>query len=317
MRHSGTATFLVALLVLPTAARAETRQVLVSPGEILRVSMTGTGPAVVFIPGLFGSAFGFRKLVQPLNEDGYRVILVEPLGIGGSGRPEGADYSLTAQADRIAAVLATLDADRAVVVAHSVGASIALRLAHRHPERVAAVVSLDGGPAEVAATSGFRWAMRFAPLIKLFGGRSRLRGRVRSTLIARSADPRWVTDEVVDGYMGAAAQDLDGALRAYRQMARAREPEELQKHLRDVRCPVRLVVGTATRQGGISEAEIDLLRERLVSFAVETVPDAGNFVFEEKPLAVVAAVERAAGSARLQAAVAQPLVVESHAHDRH
>ena len=153
-------------------------------------------------------------------------------------------------------------------------------------------------------------------LIKLFGGQGRIRSRVRSTLIARSADPRWVTDEVVDGYMGAAAQDLDGALRAYRQMARAREPEELQKHLRDVRCPVRLVMGTATRAGGINEAEIDLLRERLASFAVETVPDAGNFVFEEKPLAVVAAVERAAGSARLQAAAAQPLVVESHARDR-
>ena len=163
MRHSGTAMVLVVILALPAAASADTRQVLVAPGEILRVRVTGTGPSVVFIPGLFGSAFGFRKLVQPLNEDGYRVILVEPLGIGGSGRPEGADYSLTAQADRIAAVLTALHADRAVVVAHSVGASIAFRLAHRHPERVAAVVSLDGGPAEVAATSGFRWAMRFAP----------------------------------------------------------------------------------------------------------------------------------------------------------
>jgi len=265
------------------------------------------------------------------------VILVEPLGIGGSGRPERADYSLTAQADRIAAVLAALAADQAVVVAHSVGASIAFRLAHRHPERVAAVVSLDGGPAEAAATSGFKWAMRFAPLIKLFGGKSRIRGRVRSTLVTRSADPRWVTEDVVDGYLGAAAQDFDGALRVYRRMAGAREPEELQPHLRDVRCPVRLVMGTATREGGISESEIKLLRERLVSFAVDTVPDAGNFVFEEKPLAVVAAVERAADSARLQRAVATartavtqlngaaPMrgsvmptpIVESHPHDRH
>jgi pimeloyl-ACP methyl ester carboxylesterase len=117
--------------------------------------------------------------------------------------------------------------------------------------------------------------------------------------------------------MGAAAQDLDGALGAYRQMARAREPEELQPRLGDVRCPVRLVMGMAIREGGISDAEIELLRERLVSFAVERVPDAGNFVFEERPLAVVAAVQRALGSARLQAAIAQPLLVESTAHDRH
>lgn len=308
MRKSGMAAFLAALLAHPTAVRAETRQVPVSRGELLRVSVTGTGSAVVLIPGLFGSAFGFRKLVQPLNDAGYRVIVVEPLGIGGSGRPEGADYSLTAQADRVGAVLEALDTDRAVVVAHSVGASIAFRLAYRHPEQVAAVVSLDGGPAEAAATRGFRRAMRFAPLIKLFGGVGRIRGHVRSTLVTRSADPRWVTEEVVDGYMGAAAQDLDGALRGYRQMARAREPEELRPRLGDVLCPVRLVVGMAKREGGISEAEIALLRERLVSFVVETVPDAGNFVFEERPLAVVAAVERAAGSDRLRAVVATTAV---------
>jgi pimeloyl-ACP methyl ester carboxylesterase len=300
---------LAVLLAYPTAGRAETRQVAVAPGAILSVSVSGTGPAIVFIPGLFGSAYGYRKLVAPLTGAGYRVILVEPLGIGASSRPEGADYSLTAQADRIATVLDTLDAGPAVVVAHSVAASIALRLAYRHPDQVAAVVSLDGGPAEEAATRGFRRAMRFAPLIKLFGGKRIIRGHVRSTLVTRSADPRWVTDEVVDGYMGVAAKDLDGALGVYRQMAWAQEPEELRPRLGDVRCPVRLVVGTATREGGISEAEIELLRERLGTFAVDTVPDAGNFVYEERPLAVVAAVERALGSARLQAAAALPAPV--------
>ena len=39
--------------------------------------------------------------------------------------------------------------------------------------------------------------MRFAFLIKLFGGTKRIEGIVRSTLAERSADPRWVTDDVV------------------------------------------------------------------------------------------------------------------------
>ena len=60
------------------------------------------------IPGLFGSRFGFRNVVPRLTEAGYRVIVIEPLGIGSSARPEGSDYSLTAQADRIAVVLDTL-----------------------------------------------------------------------------------------------------------------------------------------------------------------------------------------------------------------
>jgi pimeloyl-ACP methyl ester carboxylesterase len=283
---------LLAVLWASPAAAAE-RQITVAPGERLHVEVTGAGTPVVLVPGLLGSAFGFRKLTAPLVAAGYRVVVVEPLGIGGSAKPEGADYSLTAQADRISAVLVALDLEEAIVVAHSVAASMALRLAARHPERVRAVVSLDGGPTEAAATPGFRRAMRFAFLIKLFGGTRRLEGIVRSTLAERSADPRWVTDDVVAGYMSAGARDLDGTLTALRQIAKAREPEALRPRLSEVRCPVRLVIGTAAHEGGISPAEIALLQERLPLFSIDRVEAAGHFVFEEKPEAVVAAIASA------------------------
>lgn len=268
-------------------------------GEELHVEVQGHGPSVVLIPGLLGSAYGFRKIVGPLAEAGYRVAVVEPLGIGASGRPRQADYSLTAQADRVAAALRSLDAGPAILVAHSVGASIAMRAAYRHPEQVAAIVSLDGGPAEAAGTKGFRRAMRFAPLLRLFGGAGRIRGQVRSTLVERSADPAWVTEEVVDGYMAGPSRDLGAALRAYGQMSRAREPETLAPRLASIRCPVRLVIGTAVREGGISPAEIDQLQASLPSFAVDRVPRAGHFVFEEQPHAVVAAIERVGAAGRV------------------
>jgi pimeloyl-ACP methyl ester carboxylesterase len=146
--------------------------------------------------------------------------------------------------------------------------------------------------------------MRLSPLLKLFGGMSRIRRTVRVTLIERSADPRWVTDEVVDGYMGAASLDLEGTLAAFRGMSRAQEPEQLAPRLSEVRCPVRLVIGTAIRVGGISDGEVQMLAARLPSFSVETVSDAGHFVFEENPGAVVAAVGRAFDSAREQQRIA-------------
>ena len=129
-----------------------------SPAESVAVTVTGTGDPVVLVPGLFGSAFGYRTLIPLLTDAGYRAIVVEPLGIGGSARPEHADYSLTAQADRIAAALDRLGVRHAVVVAHSLGASMAFRLAYRRPDLVAGIVSLDGGPAEGAATRAFRRA---------------------------------------------------------------------------------------------------------------------------------------------------------------
>ncbi len=239
----------------PAVGSTQERQIELSRGERLRVVEVGRGEPTVLVPGLLGSAFGFRKLMEPLAESGRRVIVIEPLGVGGSGKPANADYSLTAQADRLDAALTALGVSAAVVVAHAVGASMAMRLAYRHPERVRAIVSLDGGPAEAAATPGFRRALRFSFLLKLFGGVNRIRKTVRSTLMERSADPGWVTDDVVDGYMGAASRDLDGTLGAFRGMAKAKEPQPLAEHLPEVRCPVLLVIGTATRAGGISEAE--------------------------------------------------------------
>lgn len=143
----------VALAAPPAGAeQPQERRIELSGGESLRVVESGRGELIVLVPGLLGSAFGFRKLIEPLAQSGHRVIVIEPLGVGGSSKPANADYSLTAQADRLDAAFALLGVDEAVVVAHAVAASIAFRLAYRHPERVRAIVSLDGGPAEAAAT---------------------------------------------------------------------------------------------------------------------------------------------------------------------
>src|SRR5947208_1091113 len=219
----------------------------VAPAESLSVELTGRGDPVVLIPGLFGSAFGFRKLVPLLVTAGYRTIVIEPLGVGASGRPEKANYSLTAQADRIAAVLDSLHVRRALVLAHSIGGSEAFRLAYRRPDLVRALLSIEGGPTERAITPAFKRALRLAPWIKLLGGIRLIRRKIRGMLMDSSGDASWVTDSVVLGYTAAAGRDLDATLKAYLAMANAREPELLAPHLPQVRCPVRLMVGGARR----------------------------------------------------------------------
>src|SRR6266852_4844298 len=59
-----------------------------APAESVEVTAMGTGDPVVLVPGLFGSAFGYRTLIPLLTDAGYRAIVVEPLGIGGSARHE-------------------------------------------------------------------------------------------------------------------------------------------------------------------------------------------------------------------------------------
>src|SRR5216117_1362609 len=229
--------WLLALVMLADSSHAF--PLAVSPAESLQVTEAGAVAAapVVLIPGLFGSAFAYRKVIPGLTAAGYRALVIEPLGVGSSGRPEHADYCLTAQADRIAAALDHLGVQRALVIAHQTSASIAYRLAYRRPDLVRGIISLEGGPAEAAATPGFRRAMQLAPWIKLFGGMGLIRKKIRKNLIEASGDASWVSDEVVDGYTAGAARNLDGTLKAFVGMARARERERLRPHLAQVACP--------------------------------------------------------------------------------
>jgi pimeloyl-ACP methyl ester carboxylesterase len=289
---------LVALALAPSdSARlndARTRKISVAVGESLAVTISGSdsGPPLVLIPGLFGSHFGFRKVVPPLNEAGYRTIVIEPLGIGSSSRPPHADYSLAAQADRIARVLDSLDVDSAVVVAHALGAAMGLRLAYRRPDLVRGLVALDGGPSESAVTPTFKRLVRLFPWIKLLGGVGLVRKKTRESMVNSSGDTTWVTDEVVVEYTAGVARDLTGTLKAYLAMAAAREPERLAPHLAEVPCPVRLVVGAAPHDGNVNAAAVALLQGSLRTFALDSIPGAGHYLHEERPDAVVEAVVR-------------------------
>jgi pimeloyl-ACP methyl ester carboxylesterase len=283
----------------------ESRRIVVSPAESLHVELQGTGQPVVLIPGLLGCAFGFRQVVRLLVEAGYRTIVVEPLAIGESSRPAGVDYSAGAQATRIAAVLDTLNVRQALFIAHSAAASEALRLAYRRPDLVAAVLSIESGPAETIGTPSFRHAMRFAPLLRILG-LGVLRRKVRGDLIRSSGDASWVTDDVVRAYTAGAALDLGGTLKAFRAMARAQEAEPLALHLHEIRIPVTLLIGAARHDGGVEPGEIESMERALVSFSVDTVPGAGHFLQEERPDAVFDALQHLRTRAVAMATAAGP-----------
>jgi pimeloyl-ACP methyl ester carboxylesterase len=120
-----------------------------------------------------------------------------------------------------------------------------------------------------------------------------VRSKIRDNLVATSGDTTWVTEKVVDGYTAGARADLDGTLKAYLRMAEAREPERLVPRLGAVRCPVRLVVGTAPHRGGIPAEQLEELRRGLTTFAIDRITGAGLYVHEEQPEAVVDAIRKA------------------------
>jgi len=280
--------------LLTTDTTTQTIKVAVGRDESLRVVTSGAGQPVVMIPGLFGSAYSFRKMIPLLADCGYRSVIVEPLGLGFSSKPPKADYSLSAQAERVAAALDSLGVRHAIVLGHSIGGAIALRLALHHPNLVSGLVLIESGPTETAVTPAFKRAMRFAPWVKLFGGIRLIRRVVHRSLISSSGDTTWISEPVVYGYTAGAARDLDATLKVFLAMSASRERDKLQPRLAAITCPVVELVGTVPHHDGdVPDFELELMQETLPGFTLDSVRGAGHYLQEEQPQAVLEGVEQA------------------------
>jgi pimeloyl-ACP methyl ester carboxylesterase len=108
-------------------------------GEQVRTVELGDAraPATVFLHGWGCSAFAWRYLLPAVAATGRRAIAVDLRGHGLSDRPEdGAKYSRDSMVEHFAATLDALGVASAPLVAHSMGASVAMAFALRYPERV-------------------------------------------------------------------------------------------------------------------------------------------------------------------------------------
>lgn len=290
---------LTAMLVLASRfgsaapSKASEEFVVVAPAETLFVNTThGTGKTVVIIPGILGGDYSFRKVIAALAHNGNRVVVVNPLGMGGSSRPRKSDYSMQAQAVRVAAALDSLNVKHAVFLAHATGVPVALRIALMHPSTVEGVVAVNGSASEHFSAGGVGLALRLSPILKLLGGKGMAERKVVSGMRDNSADQRWVTNDVVKKYTAPYQSDFDGTLRVLKSISEAKEPWPLLSRLHEVRVPVTLLLGTGAPKPQVKPEEVEAMRSAYPTLRVESVAAAGQFVQEEKPESIVSAILR-------------------------
>jgi pimeloyl-ACP methyl ester carboxylesterase len=278
------------LLLLLAFGATDLTIVNVAPDEDLVVLDEGIGRPVVLLPGLSGCAYGFRKITPLLHEQGYRTIIIVPLAIGRSARPEGADYTLTAQANRVAKVMDKLEVRSALVVGHGVSFSTALRLALARPDLVETLVSIEGGPAETAATPTVKTGLKMAKLLYRFVGDKFIRNGAVEGLKNASGDPSWVSRSTARQYIWGGHHNMDGTLDAFIAMAEQSEPIAITPRLHEVTQPVLLLLGDAKHNGGLGDEQVTTLRAGLPDLTILTVNGAGHFIFEEQPEVTVEAL---------------------------
>src|SRR5215210_4801668 len=127
-------------------------------GTRLRWFQAGSGRSVALLHGFGGSAANWT-LVAPALAERCRVLVPELPGHGGSSALPGPAERLDPYADRMAALLD----EPVVLVGHSLGAVVALRMAIRHPNIVRGLVL--AGSAGIG--SGTRRSQRALTLVSL------------------------------------------------------------------------------------------------------------------------------------------------------
>jgi pimeloyl-ACP methyl ester carboxylesterase len=252
------------------------------PGGRLRYLAAGEGEPVLLVHGLGGAAANWLALA-PLLLPGRRLLVPELPGHGGSS-PLPAAPSLNAYADPLAALLEREGAAPAVVIGHSLGGAIAVRLAIRRPDTVRAVV-LAGAAGISSATRSARYALTITGLLKPGRKIAPHRGRVaRSALLRRivfgrwgAADPPALPPDVVEAFLAGPARHTDTV-----SAAKALVRDDVRYDLGRVACPVLVLWGARDNQLPIGDA---FEYARRLRAPLRAIADCGHLLIGEHPAA--------------------------------
>ena len=250
----------------------------------LRIFEAGSGPTVVLLHGLGGAASNWVS-VAPALAARCRVLLPELPGHGGSAALPAPVLTLDPYADRAEALLDS----PSLVVGHSLGGVVALRLALRHPERVAGVV-LAGSAGISSGTRSSQRALALASLIQPGKRVAPLRRLISDSPLLRQiafgfvsvADPRGLDPRVAEAFFAGAALHT-----GVREASDALVRTDPRRDLEGVRCPALVLHGARDRQVPLRDA---FEYARLLDAPLRVIADCGHLLIGERPRAVVDAI---------------------------
>lgn len=120
----------------------------------------GEGPVILLLHGVPTSGWLYRKMIDPLVNNGYRVIAPDMLGFGNSDSPKGYEiYSEEMHAQRLLKLMSKLEIDSWTHVMHDAGGLWTWELLEQAPQKVENLVILNS----IIYEEGFDPPIRFEP----------------------------------------------------------------------------------------------------------------------------------------------------------
>ncbi len=265
----------------------------------LRISQQGDGEVPVVLIHGYGSRLEAFSEVQPAISVHRKTISIDLRGFGQSERPAGS-YGPEAHADDVVALLDQLGIERAVLVGHSYGASVALRVAMRHPQRVAGLVLVSPFALASQMNSTLKWAQLpvvgewlFTSAYRDFNG--------EKALFAFYDGQKYVSVEALDAIE--ANQAIAGTTYAALGTVRGLDYGFVEAQYATISAPITVVWGEQDRVVPIRQSAEFVAHFQHISLV--RVANCGHMPLWEQPGAVVKAIEAMAAIA----SAAQPAAV--------
>ena len=214
-----------------------------------------SNPTLVLIHGFASSTLVWSKVFLNLAEAGFRVIAVDLLGFGYSGKPRNGEYTIAGQARLLIGLLNHLGIRRANFVGSSYGGAVAATCALDHPHRVEKLILV--GTVNNNRPLGFKLMRIFgspvfgdvvSPL--LIGSRRLLRKRMKRVYDRHA----WVLDErrVDARHFPLRAA---GTQRAIIRTVRGWDAERISREAHLIRQPTLLIWGENDLEIPLSDGE--------------------------------------------------------------
>jgi pimeloyl-ACP methyl ester carboxylesterase len=259
-------------------------------GAVAVEASGGSGPALLLIPGLAGGPWCWAETIRRLSPDFAIHAVTLP---GFDGRPAVEAPLIERVCTDIVRYIEESGLDRPILVGHSLGAFLALRIGVRRPERIGGIVTLDGYPVFpplAAAGAAERAAVarrRAEPFFAAAGDPARFHALLQDFMSERMTDPR-----EAERYAARAARSDPRATGDYVvEMLSA----DLRPELPRLGAPLLALAAADSYLAGRSESEIRAFYSTLLAGAprasVLLVRQARHFIAQDQADVVVAAIE--------------------------
>jgi pimeloyl-ACP methyl ester carboxylesterase len=273
-------------------ADPDSRFIVVEGVKVHYKTMGQGEPVFVLLHGFAASTYSWHKVMEPLARLGTVIAFDRP-AFGLTERPlewTGPNpYSAAFAVSLTVGLMDALDVERAILVGHSAGGTVALATALRHPDRVQALVLEDPAVYGGGGGGGFVRFLLRTPQVRRLGPLVARQVAVRGDDALRAAwhDPALFTEADRAGYRK--PLQVENWDRALWEFVLAAEPLGLDSRLDAVRVPVLVLTGDDD-QFVPAEQSIRLAGE-IAGAQLVVVPACGHIPHEEKPDDFLRAVE--------------------------